>query len=428
MKRLTQVLPLLLAAALQLMPLLRNLVTSPAAGSSFAFILRWGVGTAATVGAFDACSGASGTVMNTSSNITGTVGTAMNVTNNFVINGGNQATPDDYITLSSKNGTIVSPNLTNTMTTTVMMPPGLTYKCYSINNANNIYGVITGTPTVATATNISLSAVYAQGGYVYTTNILITITGSSSTAPVITNNPASLTVDTGTNVTFSVTNGGTAPFKYQWYFNTNTALLNMTNAWLTLTNVQLTNSGYYYVAITNTAGSTNSLNALLTVLQPPVITNNPANATNMAGGSTTLTVLAGGSAPMKFQWYFNTNTALLNATNAALPLTGVRASQSGIYFVVVTNNGGSLTSAPAKLVITNPLPANITAATKSASLFQFTFIPVVGLTNSVLTNSALFGGTWGVLTNVPPPASAAPITISDPVGGPNRFYRVQINP
>jgi hypothetical protein len=148
----------------------------------------------------------------------------------------------------------------------------------------------------------------------------------------------------------------------------------------------------------------------------------------MAGGSTTLTVLAGGSAPMKFQWYFNTNTALLNATNAALPLTGVRASQSGIYFVVVTNNGGSLTSAPAKLVITNPLPANITAATKSASLFQFTFIPVVGLTNSVLTNSALFGGTWGVLTNVPPPASAAPITISDPVGGPNRFYRVQINP
>jgi hypothetical protein len=216
--------------------------------------------------------------------------------------------------------------------------------------------------------------------------------------------------------------------KYQWYFNTNTSLLNMTNSSLTLTNIQLTNAGYYRVAITNSAGATNSFNALLTVIQPPVITNNPVSFTNVAGGNATFIVLAGGSAPLAYQWYFNTNTALSDATNTSFPLTGIRASQTGSYQVVITNGGGSITSTPASLVVTNPLPATLTAPANSGGVFQFTFIPVVGLTNSVQTNSVLTGSDWAVLTNVPPPATADPITVSDPLGGSNRFYRVQVSP
>ena len=56
--RLTQTFPLLLAAALQLLPLMRNIVTSPVAGSSFAFILRWGIGSAAALESVNAVSGA----------------------------------------------------------------------------------------------------------------------------------------------------------------------------------------------------------------------------------------------------------------------------------------------------------------------------------------------------------------------------------
>ena len=58
MKRLTQTLPVFLAAALQLMPLVRNLFINPATGNTFAFILRWGIGTGAALGAVDAVSGA----------------------------------------------------------------------------------------------------------------------------------------------------------------------------------------------------------------------------------------------------------------------------------------------------------------------------------------------------------------------------------
>ena len=57
MKRLTQLLPVILAAALQIMPLVRNLFINPATGNTIAFILKWGIGSAAALGTVDAVSG-----------------------------------------------------------------------------------------------------------------------------------------------------------------------------------------------------------------------------------------------------------------------------------------------------------------------------------------------------------------------------------
>ena len=78
--------------------------------------------------------------------------------------------------------------------------------------------------------------------------------------------------------------------------------------------------------------------------------------------------------------------------------------------------------------MTNPNSPAITAPANNAGLFQFTFIPVVGLTNSVQTNSDLASGSWAVLTNVPPPVNTNPVTVTDPFGSSNRFYRVLIVP
>ena len=433
MKRYTQSFAIFLAALLQFMPLLRNILTVPTASSTMAIILRWTIGSSAAIGAYDAYSAASGTYMNTSSNITGTVGVAMNFTNNFVINGGpgNVAATGDGFILQTAGGTISSGFLTNAQSTSITMPSGLTFKCFSINNATNIYGVISGTPTGIAKTNINISAVYAPptgGGYVFATNISITISAAVTVPPVITNQPANVTTNVGNFVNFSVTNGGTAPFKYQWFFNTNTALVNYTNSSMTVTNVQLTNAGTYSVAITNSAGSTNSTFALLTVWQPPVITNQPAGVTNVAGATVTFSQVADGSPTPAYQWKFNGSTILPNATNASLTLTNIRASQAGTYSVTTTNLGGVTNSVLATLGVTNPLPTTLSTATNSGGVFKFTFIPTIGLTNSVLTNSVLTGGVWAVLTNVPPPASASPITVTDALGSSNRFYRVSVQP
>ena len=421
MKRLTRTLPLILAALLQLLPLLRNIVTSPAASSSFAIVLRWGVASAAALGAYDARSAASN-YFTSATNFTGTVNLLF--TNKLTILS-SQGDGQALCTITTNGVAVVV--LSNGQTTTVGMPKGLTFKFFDPNSGvqGSLYCSISGT-----VTNVCTNAFHVDLSRAGSTTIpgdfTIKILASASSAPVITNQPASLTNNVGNNATFSVT-VGTAPLNYQWYFNTNTALLNQTNASVTITNIQLTNAGTYSVAITNSAGSTNSSYALLTVWQPPVITNQPVSYTNMAGCSRTFSVGAGGVPALTYQWRF-TSTGLPGAAAASLSLTNILTSQAGAYTVVITNSAGSVTSSVANLVVTNPLPPAMTGAVKSSSSFQFTFTPVVGLTNTVLTNGTLFGGTWNVFTNIPPSASSSPITLTNLSGSASLFYRVMIQP
>jgi hypothetical protein len=40
----------------------------------------------------------------------------------------------------------------------------------------------------------------------------------------------------------------------------------------------------------------------------------------LVSNSVTFTVVATGDAPLRYQWYFNTNTVLANATNASFTI------------------------------------------------------------------------------------------------------------
>jgi hypothetical protein len=79
-------------------------------------------------------------------------------------------------------------------------------------------------------------------------------------------------VSCGSNVTFTVVANGSEPQIYQWFFN-DAALPNQTGARLTLSNIEANASGVYSVAVTNAAGWTNSLGAVLTVFdtEPPIV-------------------------------------------------------------------------------------------------------------------------------------------------------------
>lgn len=65
-------------------------------------------------------------------------------------------------------------------------------------------------------------------------------------------------------VTLSVAMSGAAPFKYQWKFK-GTNLVGQTSASLSITNAKLANSGAYMVQVSNSAGVTNSVTAMVTV-------------------------------------------------------------------------------------------------------------------------------------------------------------------
>lgn len=102
-------------------------------------------------------------------------------------------------------------------------------------------------------------------------------------------------------------------------------------------------------------------NAVVTFLDdelPPTILTHPQSVLVNVGASATFTVLATGSPPLLYQWYFNQTNPIANATNTTLTLSNVVDLNQGFYSVVVSN-GFSVSSAYAQLRVNHlPVPAS----------------------------------------------------------------------
>ena len=85
-----------------------------------------------------------------------------------------------------------------------------------------------------------------------------------SGAPSIDVQPASQTVATGANVTFTVSAVGASPLTFQWQFN-GADLTGANSPTFSLSNVTMANDGRYTVVVTNSGGSTTSEVATLAV-------------------------------------------------------------------------------------------------------------------------------------------------------------------
>ena len=192
-----------------------------------------------------------------------------------------------------------------------------------------------------------------SGNYrVVLTNVFGSATSSVATlivtfAPFVLTQPTNYTVLAGGSARFSVGAGGIEPLSYQWKF-LGTNLVNQTNATLVLTAVTTNSAGNYQVVITNAYGSVTSGVAFLTVLYPPFIWVQPLNKYITSGSNATFTVGVDGTAPLSFQWQYN-STNLLGRTNAFLTISGVTTNNVGEYRVIITNLYGSVTSAVATL-------------------------------------------------------------------------------
>lgn len=169
-------------------------------------------------------------------------------------------------------------------------------------------------------------------------------------APTITTQPTNQTAASGQNVLFVAAAAGSAPLHYQWRRNA-TPLPAATNAVLLLLNVQLADQGGYSLLVTNAAGSATSTVVTLTVQAPPTIVAPPTNLTVTVGNNASFLVTASGSPSLRYQWYFNTNTVLANATNSIYLVSGAQPGNAGTYSVVVTNAYGAATSAVASLTV-----------------------------------------------------------------------------
>jgi len=173
--------------------------------------------------------------------------------------------------------------------------------------------------------------------------------------PIITVQPQSQTNIAGATVRFTATAIGPESLHYQWQKN-GTNLLDGGKAsgsssnTLTLTSISDSDAASYLVIVSNSEGTVTSSKATLTVIDPPLITAQPANRLVLPGTNVAFDVSVISMVPFRYQWRFN-GTNLLNATNAAYTILVVGTNHAGSYSVVVTNAAGRATSSNAALAV-----------------------------------------------------------------------------
>src|SRR6266567_3351682 len=88
----------------------------------------------------------------------------------------------------------------------------------------------------------------------------------------------------------------------------------------------------------------------VSALLAPQITGQPVQQIAALGEIVTFSVVIADARAVTFQWKFN-GTDILGATGDSLLLINVNTVNEGQYSVVVTNSAGSVTSAPAALLM-----------------------------------------------------------------------------
>ena len=192
-----------------------------------------------------------------------------------------------------------------------------------------------------------------------------TVTLSILSAPVITAQPASVTVNRLEAANLSVAASGSGPLSYQWRLN-GVPVSNGKEAVYGVLSAQAVDAGVYDVVVSNSAGSVMSLPASLVVNLPVEFTSQPASLVLNPGGSAQFSVSTTGTQPITYQWRRG-GEPISGATGSSLVINGAQAADAGLYDVVASNPAGSVVSNVATLGVNRPVtiltqPSNVSVS------------------------------------------------------------------
>ena len=193
--------------------------------------------------------------------------------------------------------------------------------------------------------------------------------------PVIVASPASLAVAVGATADFQVAATGSPPLVYQWVSNSTTAIAGATNAFLTLTNVQLTQAGTYSVTVSNLYGAVTSAPAVLHVYRPGI------GATN-AEADLRAAMALGGTVTFAFDGTIFLANTITNVSDTRLDGTGHQVTISGNNRVRVFCNNANVSFTAVNLTIANGASAGGSAILNLGGAVNLTGVSLCGNTAS----------------------------------------------
>jgi hypothetical protein len=262
-------------------------------------------------------------------------------------------TPVKITPVVPANQTTAPGQLTFTATASGGLTNGLTWTASTGTFSGNVWTspMVPGTYTI-TATSVDEPSVSVS-------------TTATISGPMITSQPVSQHVCTGSSIVLSVT--ASYASSYQWNFN-GTPIPGATSSTYTISTAAAANAGNYTVTVTN--GATSVTSAVATIAVGSQIISNPASVTILPTQTAVFSVAAQGLSPFTYQWYevpsgAITGSAIPGAKSSSYTTPPVDASYNGAqYYATVTDSCGTtpLTSASATLTVTtgNASPTIIT--------------------------------------------------------------------
>src|SRR5204862_4351694 len=185
----------------------------------------------------------------------------------------------------------------------------------------------------------------------------------AATAPKITTQPVSQTVEEGQSATFTAAASGSPTPTVQWEISidggtTWLAIEGATSTQYTIASAKTSENGYRFRAVfKNEAGQATSKAATLTVRVFPDIIKQPQSTTVEEGQSATFEATASGFPAPTVQWQSSSDggatwSNVSGATSTQLTLASVKTSSNGNrYRAVFKNTAGSVTSEAATLTV-----------------------------------------------------------------------------
>jgi hypothetical protein len=233
----------------------------------------------------------------------------------------------------------------------------------ALANGGHVSGATTATLTITgfDATDIGSYACHLSNAQGATDSSAVTLSLAIG-APVINLQPTNQTLPAGATAMFIVGAAG-QNLSYQWSkgatpVSNGGRIAGAASSALSISSILSLDTGSYSCRVSNASGSTNSDAAVLTVINPPVITAEPVGqvATN---GSTVVFHLGASGTSLSYQW--KKNGAVLSnggdfsgVTTPDLTIHVTTTADAGIYTCTVSNIAGNRTSAGAALTLNQP--------------------------------------------------------------------------